>query len=108
MTGFRLTTFSGKAPKIFARLLPEDMAQIATNVRWILEDWSLGKTMRLRQSRQLTRTLYLLGLIRSLSLMIQYGLEATKSWILYAHHYLKMPMSGYTFLALVALLAILA
>ena len=33
MTGFRLRTFGGKAPKVFARLLPEDMAQTATNVR---------------------------------------------------------------------------
>jgi hypothetical protein len=33
MTGFKLQTFGGKAPKIFARLLPEDMAQTATNVR---------------------------------------------------------------------------
>lgn len=33
MTGFTLTTFGGKAPKVYARLLPEDMAQTATNVR---------------------------------------------------------------------------
>ena len=33
MTGFRLQTFGGKAPKVFARLLPEDMAQVATNSR---------------------------------------------------------------------------
>ena len=33
MTGFKLQTFGGKAPKVFARLLPEDMAQTATNVR---------------------------------------------------------------------------
>ena len=47
MTGFRLTTFSGKAPKIFARLLPEDMAQIATNVRLDsgrLEPWKDNAT----------------------------------------------------------------
>ena len=33
MTGFKLQTFGGKAPKVFARLLPDDMAQTATNVR---------------------------------------------------------------------------
>jgi hypothetical protein len=33
MTGFKLQTFGGKAPKVFARLLPNDMAQTATNVR---------------------------------------------------------------------------
>jgi len=33
VTGFTLTTFGGKAPKVYARLLPEDMAQTATNVR---------------------------------------------------------------------------
>lgn len=33
MTGFKLQTFGGKAPKVFARLLPEDMAQTATNCR---------------------------------------------------------------------------
>ena len=32
MSGIKLQTFGGKAPKIFARLLPEDMAQEATNV----------------------------------------------------------------------------
>lgn len=33
MTGFRLTTFGGRAPKIYPRLLPEAMAQTATNTR---------------------------------------------------------------------------
>jgi hypothetical protein len=33
MTGFKLQTFGGKAPKVFARLLPNEMAQTATNVR---------------------------------------------------------------------------
>ena len=33
MTGFKIDTFSGKAPKVFARLLPNDMAQVADNVR---------------------------------------------------------------------------
>ncbi len=33
MTGFKLQTFSGKAPRISARLLPEDMAQEAINTR---------------------------------------------------------------------------
>ena len=33
MTGFKLQTFSGQAPKVYARLLPDDMAQIATNCR---------------------------------------------------------------------------
>lgn len=33
MTGFKLQTFSGKAPKVYARLLPEDMAQVAENCR---------------------------------------------------------------------------
>ena len=33
MTGFRLQTFGGKAPKISDRLLPEDMATVATNTR---------------------------------------------------------------------------
>ena len=33
MTGFKLQTFSGQAPKVYARLLPEDMAQIAVNCR---------------------------------------------------------------------------
>lgn len=33
MTGFRLTTFGGRAPKIYPRLLPDDMAQTATNTR---------------------------------------------------------------------------
>lgn len=43
MSGFRLQNFSGKAPKIFARLLPDDMAQVATNVRLDsgrLEPWN--------------------------------------------------------------------
>ena len=47
MTGFRLRTFGGKAPKIFARLLPEDMAQTATNVRLDsgrLEPWKDNAT----------------------------------------------------------------
>lgn len=47
MTGFRLRTFGGKAPKIFARLLPEDMAQVATNVRLDsgrLEPWKGNAT----------------------------------------------------------------
>ena len=42
MTGFKLQTFSGQAPKVYARLLPDDMAQIATNCRldsWRLEPW---------------------------------------------------------------------
>lgn len=33
MTGFKLQTFSGQAPKVYARLLPDDMAQVATNCR---------------------------------------------------------------------------
>lgn len=33
MAGFKLQTFSGQAPKVYARLLPEDMAQVATNCR---------------------------------------------------------------------------
>lgn len=33
MTGFKLQTFGGKAPKIYSRLLPNDMAQVATNTR---------------------------------------------------------------------------
>lgn len=33
MTGFKLETFGGKAPKISDRLLPQDMATIATNTR---------------------------------------------------------------------------
>ncbi len=33
MTGFKLQTFGGKAPKISDRLLPQDMATIATNTR---------------------------------------------------------------------------
>ena len=33
MTGFKLQTFSGKAPRVSARLLPEDMAQEAINTR---------------------------------------------------------------------------
>ena len=33
MSGFKLQTFGGKAPKVFARLLPPDMAQEATNTR---------------------------------------------------------------------------
>ena len=33
MTGFSLQTFGGKAPKIYSRLLPNDMATVATNVR---------------------------------------------------------------------------
>jgi|TARA_R110000823_G_scaffold60791_1_gene145174 hypothetical protein len=33
MTGFKLQTFSGQAPKVYARLLPEDMAQVAENCR---------------------------------------------------------------------------
>jgi hypothetical protein len=47
VTGFRLRTFGGKAPKIFARLLPEDMAQTATNVRLDsgrLEPWKDNAT----------------------------------------------------------------
>lgn len=47
MTGFKLQTFGGKAPKVFARLLPEDMAQTATNVRLDsgrLEPWKDNAT----------------------------------------------------------------
>jgi len=33
MSGFKLTTFGGKAPKIYSRLLPNDMATVATNTR---------------------------------------------------------------------------
>jgi len=33
VTGFKLETFGGKAPKISDRLLPQDMATIATNTR---------------------------------------------------------------------------
>ena len=33
MTGFKLQVFSGQAPKVYARLLPDDMAQVATNCR---------------------------------------------------------------------------
>ncbi len=43
MTGFKLQTFSGKAPRISARLLPEDMAQEAINTRLDsgrLEPWA--------------------------------------------------------------------
>ena len=32
MSGIKIQTFGGKAPKIFARLLPDDMAQVATQV----------------------------------------------------------------------------
>jgi hypothetical protein len=33
VTGFKLQSFGGKAPKVFARLLPNEMAQVATNAR---------------------------------------------------------------------------
>ena len=33
MTGFKIDTFGGKAPKIYARLLPNDVAQVAENTR---------------------------------------------------------------------------
>lgn len=33
MTGFKLQTFGGKAPKVYSRLLPNDMASVATNSR---------------------------------------------------------------------------
>lgn len=33
MSGFKLQTFGGKAPKVYARLLPPDMAQEAINTR---------------------------------------------------------------------------
>lgn len=33
MTGFTLNTFSGIAPKVYARLLPNDMAQVAQNTK---------------------------------------------------------------------------
>lgn len=33
MAGFKLQTFSGQAPKVYARLLPDDMAQVAINCR---------------------------------------------------------------------------
>lgn len=47
MTGFKLQTFSGQAPKVYARLLPDDMAQIATNCRLDsgrLEPWKSNST----------------------------------------------------------------
>ena len=47
MTGFKIQTFGGKAPKVFARLLPNDMAQTATNVRLDsgrLEPWKGNAT----------------------------------------------------------------
>jgi hypothetical protein len=47
MTGFKLQTFSGQAPKVYARLLPDDMAQIATNCRLDsgrLEPWKSNAT----------------------------------------------------------------
>ena len=48
MTGFTLTTFGGKAPKVYARLLPQDMAQTAENVRLDsgrLEPWKDNTTI---------------------------------------------------------------
>ena len=33
MAGFKIDVFSGKAPKLSGRLLPDDMAQIADNVK---------------------------------------------------------------------------
>jgi hypothetical protein len=33
VTGFKLQSFGGKAPKVFSRLLPNEMAQVATNTR---------------------------------------------------------------------------
>lgn len=47
MTGFKLQTFSGQAPKVYARLLPEDMAQTAVNCRLDsgrLEPWKANAT----------------------------------------------------------------
>lgn len=47
MAGFKLQTFGGKAPKVFARLLPEDMAQTATNCRLDsgrLEPWKANQS----------------------------------------------------------------
>ena len=107
MTGFRLRTFGGKAPKIFARLLPEDMAQVATNVRLDsgrLEPWKGNATATITPVNSYsisgsTKTL--------LSLTTQYGLEETKTRILFAHRYLKTPMNGYMFLVLVGVLVIL-
>lgn len=42
LTGFKLQTFGGQAPKVYPRLLPEDMAQVAVNCRFDsgrLEPW---------------------------------------------------------------------
>lgn len=47
MSGFKLQTFGGKAPKVYARLLPPDMAQEADNVRLDsgrLEPWKTNGT----------------------------------------------------------------
>lgn len=33
MTGFKIQTFGGKAPKIYSRLLPNEMSTVATNTR---------------------------------------------------------------------------
>lgn len=48
MAGFKLITFGGKAPKVFARLLPDDMAQVATNTRLDsgrLEPWKTNQSV---------------------------------------------------------------
>ena len=47
MTGFKLQTFAGKAPRMSARLLPEDMAQEAINTRLDagrLEPWAANQS----------------------------------------------------------------
>ena len=66
MAGFSLVTFGGKAPKTFARLLPETMAQVATNCRLDsgrLEPWKSNLPVSLAGAlsgsiSSATRTLY--------------------------------------------------
>ena len=48
MSGFKLRTFGGKAPQIYPRLLPDDMAQVATYTRLDsgrLEAWKTNDTV---------------------------------------------------------------
>ena len=66
MTGFKLQTFSGKAPRVSARLLPEDMAQEAINTAWTLVASIRGQGIARHPSRlsratpvsALTKTLF--------------------------------------------------
>ena len=61
MTGFSLKQFSGTAPKVYPRLLPQDMSTVAQNVRLDsgrIEPWKGNAAYTITPVRQ-RQSLYL-------------------------------------------------